>query len=169
MRRLEKRLKTPVPWAAALHDDHTAIRHVHILAAMPRSLNIYELEFLIREATRICEQQRRYLDRGKSRLPWLAPTPQKSLKMGKYTASLSAGSLADRQAYRNSLSHSLPRWGRPPKIAHTSCTCPHCHYPQIHDSRGVHSCPSCGFMLHKKKAPALQRASRKGRGVERSL
>src|SRR4051812_13834219 len=96
MRSLEKRLKTTIPWAAALHDDHTNIRHLHILAAIPRRLQTNELEFLIREATRICEQQRRYLDRGQSRLPWLTPPSQQPLKTGKYTSSLSslsAGSL----------------------------------------------------------------------------
>jgi hypothetical protein len=51
MKRLEKRLNTALPWTAALHDDHTNIRHVHILAAIPRRLQQYELEFLIREAT----------------------------------------------------------------------------------------------------------------------
>src|SRR4051794_31250984 len=70
MRSLEKRLKTAIPWAAALHDDHTDIRHVHILAALPRRLQQYELEFLIREATRLCEWERRFLDRGVARLPW---------------------------------------------------------------------------------------------------
>src|SRR5919201_2436273 len=32
MKSLEKRLKTPIPWAAAVHDDHTNIPHCHILA-----------------------------------------------------------------------------------------------------------------------------------------
>src|SRR4030095_2845424 len=38
MQRLEKRLKTTIPWAGALHADHTDIRNVHILAAIPRRL-----------------------------------------------------------------------------------------------------------------------------------
>jgi hypothetical protein len=169
MQRLEKQLKTPLPWAAAVHDDHTDIRHVHILAAIPRRLQTNELEFLIKEATRICEQQRRYLDRGQSRLPWRTPPSQQPLKTGKYPSSLSslsAGSLADRQAFRNSLSDPLPQWGRSPKRAPASCTCPRCHFPQVHEKRGSHSCPSCGFLLHKKREQTLQR--RKGGGWERS-
>src|SRR5712691_4521115 len=77
MRSLEKRLQTTIPWAGALHDDHTNIRHVHILAAIPRTLNKYELEFLIRQATQLSLSQRRGLDlsadrqdRGEERLPW---------------------------------------------------------------------------------------------------
>jgi hypothetical protein len=169
MHRLEKRLKTPIPWAAALHDDHTNIRHVHILAALPRALNKYELEYLIQEATRICEHQRRYLDRGKSRLPWQQQKTQQPLKSGKYTALsyFSAGNRRDGQTYRNSMFQPLPRGGRAPKIAYTSCTCPRCHFPQHHDSRGVHSCPTCGLMLHKKKELTLTRS--RERGLERSL
>jgi hypothetical protein len=47
MQRLEKRLKTTIPWAGSLHDDHTNKRHVYILAAIPRRLQKYELEALI--------------------------------------------------------------------------------------------------------------------------
>jgi hypothetical protein len=86
MKRLEKRLKTAIPWAAALHDDHTDIRHVHILAAIPRRLQQYDLEFLIREATQLSLSQRRYLDRGESKLPWQEHMPEKPLKRGKYTS-----------------------------------------------------------------------------------
>src|SRR5437764_12910146 len=39
MGQLAKRLNTSLPWAAAVHDDHTDIRHVHILAAVPKHLN----------------------------------------------------------------------------------------------------------------------------------
>src|SRR5215813_418199 len=62
MHGLEKRLKTALPWAGALHDDHTDKRHVHILAAIPRRLQKYELEALIRDATTLCREQRRGLD-----------------------------------------------------------------------------------------------------------
>ena len=70
MQSLEKRLKTTIPWAGALHDDHTDIRHVHILAAIPRRLQKYELEALIREATTICQEQRRELEPGIERAEW---------------------------------------------------------------------------------------------------
>jgi hypothetical protein len=157
MKRLEKRLKAHIPWAAALHDDHTDIRHVHILAAIPRRLNIYELEFLIREATALALSQRRFLDRGVTRLPWQEPEAQPLFTMGKYT---------DRTTVRAYLPRARPRWGRPPPIAHSSCTCPRCHMPQTHTRYGVHHCLTCGLALHRKKAPTLQR--RKGVRWERS-
>jgi hypothetical protein len=169
MQRLEKRLNTAIPWAAALHDDHTDIRHVHILAAIPKRLQQYELEFLIREATQLCEQQRRFLDRGRSRLPWLEPSSQPPLKTGKYTFFLSEPRQdlsADRHDNSNVLLPHRERWGRAHTKPHTSCTCPRCHAHQRHDRRGSHSCQSCGLILHKKKEPTLQR--RKGAGWERS-
>ena len=162
MKRLEKRLKTAIPWAAALHDDHTDIRHVHILAAIPRRLQQHELEFLIREATALSLQQRRFLDRGVSRLPWQEPESQPILKSGKYTAQPSR--THDQKSAPQS---PMLRWGRPPRLAHPSCTCPRCHMPQTHDRRGSHGCTACGLMLHKKKALSLQK--RRGRGRERSL
>src|SRR5215216_7906216 len=70
MQSLEKRLKTTIPWAGALHDDHTDKRHVHSLAAIPRRLQKYELEALIRETTTICREQRRELEPKKERAQW---------------------------------------------------------------------------------------------------
>jgi hypothetical protein len=163
MKRLEKRLKTTLPWAAALHDDHTTIRHVHILAAISRRLQPYELEFLIREATQVCLAQRRGLDlsadrqeRRTSRLPWQQQTPRRVLKTGTYTA------------HRASIPAHAPHGGRPTRSTHTTCTCPRCHYPQTHNRQtDSHQCVSCGIMLHQKRA--LVRQQRKGRGLERAL
>jgi hypothetical protein len=166
MRKLEKRLKTAIPWAAALHDDHTDIRHVHILAALPRRLNMYELEFLIREATALSLAQRKGLDRGVARLPWQERTDYQTiyqpLKTGKYTA---------HRYQRNHQSALAPRGGGVSRPL-SSCVCPRCHMPQRHNEhRGSHSCPSCGLMLHRKKAQTLtrQRYHGQGRGLERSL
>jgi hypothetical protein len=162
MRRLEKRLKTAIPWAAALHDDHTDIRHVHILAAIPKRLQTYDLEFLIREATALSLAQRRYLDRGVSRLPWQERVPSQPLKIGKYTAHRYQG---------NHQNESAPRTGgvsRPQSI----CACPRCHMPHAHNGkRGSHQCMACGLMLHTKKELTLSRAQQqgKGRGLNRSL
>jgi hypothetical protein len=156
MNRLEKRLNTALPWTAALHDDHTNIRHVHILAAIPRRLQQYELEFLIREATQLSLSQRRFLDRGESRLPWQQPSSWPRLKTGTYTA------------HRSRIPASVPHGGGPARSMHTTCTCPRCHMPQTHErQRGIHQCMSCGLMLHKKRAVSLQ--ARKGRGLERAL
>jgi hypothetical protein len=156
MKRLEKRLKTQIPWAAALHDDHTDIRHVHILAAIPKRLNRYELEFLIREATYLALSQRRFLDRGVTRLPWQEHTPAQTLQAGKYTAY---------RAHQGAFSP--PAGGA--RIRYTSCMCPRCHMLQTHRKhQGMHQCPSCGLMLHKKKEMSRKKMF-KGRGLERSL
>jgi hypothetical protein len=161
MQSLEKRLKTAIPWAGALHDDHTDKRHVHILAAISRRLQRFELEALIREATTICREQRRDLDFGverRNRRERLKPsTTYQSVKRGK-RLHLSA----DRQAQKSL----LILGGASAVNVHTSCTCPRCHFPQSHDSHGIHSCVSCGRILHKKRELTLQR---KGREWERSL
>jgi hypothetical protein len=155
MRALEKRLQTPLAWAGALHDDHTNIRHVHVLAALPRRVHTYELELLIQEATQACFAQRRFLDRGQSRLPWQHQAPLPILKTGKYTV------------HRAAIPASVPHGGGPARSAHTTCTCPRCHYPQTHDrQRGSHQCAACGIMLHKKRELSLQQG--KGRGWERA-
>jgi len=161
MQRLEKRLKTTIPWAGALHDDHTDKRHVHILAAIPRRLQKYELEALIREATTICREQRRDLEPGKERAHWRdagrhAKTYQ-TMQMGKRLHLT-----AHRQAQKRP--HILGEASA--SKVHASCTCPRCHFPQSHDAHGMHSCVSCGRILHKKRELALQR---KGREWERSL
>jgi hypothetical protein len=161
MQRLEKRLKTTIPWAGALHDDHTDIRHVHILAAIPRRLQKYELEALIRETTTICKEQRRELEPGFERAQWRetsrqVKTPYQSLKFSK-RRSLTT----ERQTVK-------PRVlaGGGSTKTHASCTCPHCHFPQSHNNHGAHNCVSCGWTLHKKRELSLQR---KERGWERSL
>jgi hypothetical protein len=163
MKRLEKRLKTAIPWAAALHDDHTDIRHVHILAAIPRRLNTYELEWLIREATSLSQAQRRFLDRGVSRLSWQERVPTKPLKTGKYTF-LSA-TRTEAGKYPAPQRH---RWGRVPRLQ-SSCICPRCHMPQSHNGhRGSHLCAACGRRLHKGKERSSRRALEQGRGLERA-
>jgi hypothetical protein len=162
MQSLEKRLKTTIPWAGALHDDHTDKRHVHILAAIPRRLQKYELESLIREASTICQEQRRQLEPGLERAEWRETerhprTTYQSLKFGK-RRSLTAG--------RQTQKPLVQAGGGGSAKTHTSCTCPHCHFPQSHNSQGAHNCVSCGWTLHKKRELSLQR---KGREWERSL
>jgi hypothetical protein len=169
MQRLEKRLKTAIPWAGALHDDHTDRRHVHILAAIPRRLQKYELEALIREATTICREQRRGLDRTADRqVSGLERTNRRDavrherttyqpVKLGKRLHLKTA-----RQAQTPPLVQGESRTAK----VHASCTCPRCHFPQSHDGQGMHNCVSCGWTLHKKRELTLQR---KGRAWERSL
>jgi hypothetical protein len=162
MQRLGKRLKTTIPWAGALHDDHTDKRHVHILAALPRRLQKYELEALIKEATTICREQRRDLDFGRERTNRRDAvrherTTYQPVKFGKRLHLTTP-----RQAQTPPL---LQGESRTAKV-HASCTCPRCHFPQSHDGHGMHNCVSCGWTLHKKRERALQR---KGREWERSL
>jgi hypothetical protein len=166
MQRLEKRLQTRIPWAAALHDDHTNIRHVHILAAIPRRLRTPELETLISEATVLCREQRRGLDRTADRqiviarrVHWQGRVEHQTTKHFVKTHT---------QTYRRDKPPPPMLQGVRPAPTHASCTCPRCHFSQTHNRQnGIHSCVSCGQMLHKKKALSLQQ--RKEREWERSL
>ena len=168
MHRLEKRLKTAIPWAGALHDDHTDKRHVHILAAIPRRLQRYELEALIREATAICREQRRGLDLSLHRhvATWERTHWRESLQFSKNHHTRDNGKRPYLSAPRQDHTPTPMLGGGRPARTPTTCTCPRCHFPQMHDRHGVHSCVSCGRVLHKKRELSLQR---KGRGWERSL
>jgi hypothetical protein len=160
MIRLEKRLKTTIPWAGALHDDHTDIRHVHILAAIPRRLQKYELEALIRETTTICREQRRELEPGKERAQWRDSVRQPQTYQSRmFNKRLSLPMQAQVQSPPRTQGGGFRREKFEP-----SCICPRCHFPQLHN--GSHQCVSCGSVLHKKREQGLQR---KGRGWERSL
>jgi hypothetical protein len=184
MRRLEKRLKTRIPWAGAVHDDHTDIRHVHILAALPRRLKTYELEALIREATYLCRDQRRELDFGKDRTKireginrqrfdavvlrgqnsGMHPRDRGGVNFSKNKAPLHH----EKQPYLtvNPQIYKTPHVRGMRGVRFHSCTCPRCHFSQAHASHGAHGCISCGHMLHKKREPTLER---KGRAWERSI
>jgi hypothetical protein len=61
---LEERVRTPVIWAAAIHDDHTDKRHVHALAAVQGRLEKPDLKRLIEATTEACREQRLELDRA---------------------------------------------------------------------------------------------------------
>jgi hypothetical protein len=63
MQTLEERVKKPVQWVAAVHQEHTDIRHIHALAAVQGRLNKPDLRQLIDSATEACREQRRDLDR----------------------------------------------------------------------------------------------------------
>lgn len=59
---LEDRLRRPVQWVAAEHDDHAPHRHVHILAILPKKLQVHDLKALRGIATEAALQQRRERD-----------------------------------------------------------------------------------------------------------
>jgi hypothetical protein len=162
MQRLEKRLKTTIPWAGSLHDDHTDIRHVHILAAIPRRLQNYELEAMIKEATAICREQRRELEPGKERTQWRDSVRQpKTYPSLKFSRRLSLPIVRQEQASPRTHGGGFRREKIQP-----SCICPRCHFPQLHNGPTGHHCVSCGSALHKKRERTLQR---KGREWNRSL
>jgi hypothetical protein len=58
MLKLEERIKTPVQWVAAIHDDHTDKRHIHALAIVKGRLKREDLELLIDAATEEAQLQR---------------------------------------------------------------------------------------------------------------
>ncbi|MBV9482090.1 MAG: hypothetical protein JO249_15280 [Acidobacteria bacterium] len=60
---LQRRLKTPIRFIAALHDDHTDKRHCHIIALCNRPLFGRDFSAMIRQATFEAGKERRTLDR----------------------------------------------------------------------------------------------------------
>ena len=63
MQTVEERIRRQVQWVAAEHDDHTAKRHVHVLAVAKGRLNRGDLKDIIQQATAVCLAQRQELDR----------------------------------------------------------------------------------------------------------
>ena len=59
---LEDKIQKPIPWVAAIHDDHTDKRHVHVLAIVPQRLQVPHLQLLTTAATHACLEERQELD-----------------------------------------------------------------------------------------------------------
>jgi len=64
MQTVEERLHRPIQWVAAEHDDHTPLRHVHVLAIATGRLSREDLQAIIQTATAACREQRYELDRA---------------------------------------------------------------------------------------------------------
>src|SRR6266702_1810562 len=62
MQTFEERIRRPVEWVAAEHDDHTPKRHVHVLAMSRGRLKREDIQAIIQKATVACLAQRRALD-----------------------------------------------------------------------------------------------------------
>jgi hypothetical protein len=62
MLKLEDQPHKPVEWVAVEHNDHTSIRHVHVLAIAQRRLQVQDLQSLRHVATDAAVEQRRQLD-----------------------------------------------------------------------------------------------------------
>jgi hypothetical protein len=59
---LEGMVQRPVYYVAAVHAEHADHRHVYLLAAVPRRLNVPELEHLTTTTTQVCLEQRQERD-----------------------------------------------------------------------------------------------------------
>ena len=64
MQSLEARVHQPISWVGAEHNDHTANRHVHLVAVVAGRLNPQDLQELRRAATEASLEQRRQRDRA---------------------------------------------------------------------------------------------------------
>jgi hypothetical protein len=62
MQHLQDLLKKQIDWVATIHDDHTPLRHVHLLAVVDRILNTEQLQTLRTTATTAALFQRQQLD-----------------------------------------------------------------------------------------------------------
>jgi hypothetical protein len=62
MLKLEERLQKQIQYAAAEHNDHTDIRHVHLLASLKGRIEKQDLKALREAATSACLLQRRERD-----------------------------------------------------------------------------------------------------------
>ncbi len=63
MMSLEERLHTRVAWVAAEHNDHAPHRHVHVVAIVPKKLNVQDFQTLRHAETAACLEQRQERDR----------------------------------------------------------------------------------------------------------
>ena len=61
---LEDRVAQHIQWVAATHDDHTPLRHVHILAILPKRLQVADLQAVRLMATEAALEQRSQRDKA---------------------------------------------------------------------------------------------------------
>jgi predicted Zn-ribbon and HTH transcriptional regulator len=59
---LTKKQGKPVNFIAAIHADHTDIRHIHVIALVDKRLTVKDFQLLRAEATKSCQAQRRLQD-----------------------------------------------------------------------------------------------------------
>lgn len=137
MQALESRVHQPVSWVGALHDDHSPLRHAHVLTVVQKRLFKEDFQHLIQVATQTCLDERRGLDLGRVPKVW------QHLTKGRFFS-------------KARLPKPVPQ-GRPAPRIHT-CTCPRCSAVQMkHVFREPHRCVSCGLILHRQKQLTLKR------------
>lgn len=59
---VENRVQQHIQWVASTHDDHTPLRHVHILTILPQRLQVHDLQAIRQRATEAALEQRRQRD-----------------------------------------------------------------------------------------------------------
>ena len=132
---LENRLKTQILFAAALHDDHTPHRHVHVLALIKRKLSRGDIDFLRTSATQATLIQRRLRDLAfdrklSSKLKLTIAAPGRGAPLRRKTAGVYAA---------------------PP--SRTKVSCPTCSegsgVPMEKISARLHKCASCGIVIRQ--------------------
>jgi hypothetical protein len=144
MRTLEERAGEPVLWVGVLHADHKPHRHVHVLAIVPKRLQVRDFAQVRDSATQACRDQRRMLDRERGR------AHERPYRMPTYASQLASFKT------RGSAPASPAQQVAPPAPLRT-CACPRCEAVHVHNRQNpVHQCASCGLMLHRQKQISLQ-------------
>jgi hypothetical protein len=64
---LQEHIMATVPYAAAIHDDHTELRHVHLVACLTSRLGVEHFQTMRDAATETAQQQR--MERDMVRAP----------------------------------------------------------------------------------------------------
>jgi hypothetical protein len=128
---LEKRLGRRIAFAATMHDDHSAYRHLHALVITHRKLTRADFAALRRVATARARYQRRERDRVTQRVYGKA-LARNNLQVFTYAA-----------RYK-------PRRRFASRTVYHGSTCPLCGYYQLlpYSSQG-HRCPADGLYLRR--------------------
>ena len=140
-----------IQFFASIHDDHTNIRHVHILALIQERLKSPELKLLRASATEAARTQRRDLDRDFSRIA----------RAQAYSRTREAG--------RGEQTQSSPHL-RVLKEPEKAPGCPSCETAIPMQLRGrSYECLVCGLAISRAYARALEAQQHSGPGLELSL
>jgi ribosomal protein L37AE/L43A len=131
---LTKRQGRVVTFIAAVHDDHTDIRHIHVIALVDKRLTVKDFQLLRAKATKECQSQRQLLDVKATRA----------------------------RHWQRTISTTLARGTKPPGIRRTtseyemvspsSPSCPDCGMgqPLKRIPGGQFWCPSCRLRMRKE-------------------
>ena len=146
MQKIAEILKQDITWIAAIHDDHTSLRHVHALAILPRILNKQEIKALRLAATEAARSQRQQLDLSHG-LSLGRSTRLSHHKQPIARGRLKRSKLPTRQRGVGGLAPLRPQM----------CTCPLCglRQPKPYLENTPH-CTRCGSEIRLEKTISLQ-------------